>query len=154
MTEKQIKQRNCKPHEWCECDGPGKWACHKCQKKRPIGFMSDLRWQIEDCLFKFPDTRNDDIALTRMIWITHWGQYVQLISGSYMVKLDDLYQIPREDHIKRIRAKIQNEEFKFLPTSWEVAKGRGIAEDKWRAIMGYAAVKPEPLPVGEQRKLL
>lgn len=50
-----------------------------------------------------------------------------------MVELGSIINLPREDNIKRIRAKIQNEEHKYLPTTLEVARQRKIAEEDWRA---------------------
>lgn len=50
-----------------------------------------------------------------------------------LVELAKIVDLPREDHIKRIRAKIQNEEKKFLPTTEEVRRQRKISEEDWRA---------------------
>lgn len=43
------------------------------------------------------------------------------IDGVYFVSLGKLFDLPREDNIKRIRAKIQNEEKLFLPTDPAIA---------------------------------
>lgn len=50
-----------------------------------------------------------------------------------MVELGKIMELPREDNIKRIRAKIQNEEHKYLPTTLEVARQRKINEEDWKA---------------------
>lgn len=50
-----------------------------------------------------------------------------------MVKLTDVLFLPREDNIKRIRAKIQNEEHRYLPTTPEIRAKRKISESEWRA---------------------
>lgn len=100
--------------------------------------MRKLKSKIEYCLQKYQDTRNSDIKLTSAIWIEFYGQYISKDSkGRLIVALIDLYKIPREDNVKRIRAKIQNEEGKYLPTSEEVLKQRGLNEYKWRKELGY-----------------
>lgn len=153
------KQKNCKPHDWCECAGVGIWECHKCQKKKPKeraktdGGIEDLKYQIVQCLQRFPNTRDSDVDLTIMVWITFWGQYIKLVSGIHSVALEDLHRIPREDHIKRLRAKIQNEEGRYMPTRWEVAKARHIEENKWREALGYNKIQT-PQVEGVQEKLI
>jgi folate-dependent phosphoribosylglycinamide formyltransferase PurN len=59
------------------------------------------------------------------------------------IALKNLKHVPSQDDVKRLRAKIQNEEHKYLPTSLEVAKRRGFAEEKWREYLGYGAKKQE-----------
>ena len=82
-------------------------------------------------------TRDSDLRLMIEIWKEFYGDYISHIDGILYVKLPDLSFLPRESTVKRIRAKIQNEEGRFLPTSWEVAKLRGIEEIKWRKALGY-----------------
>lgn len=55
------------------------------------------------------------------------------IRPASMVQLKDIFDLPREDNIKRIRAKIQNEEHRYLPTTPEIRKQRQISELDWRA---------------------
>ena len=50
-----------------------------------------------------------------------------------MVELKNIMELPREDNVKRIRAKFQNEKKMYLPTSLEVARQRKISEEEWRA---------------------
>ena len=78
--------------------------------------------------------RDSDIALTILIWQRYFG--VEKSIG-----LDRLFDLPREDGIKRVRAHFQNDQKLYLPTKWSVAKKRGIAEAEWRAAMS--------LPKGE-----
>jgi hypothetical protein len=67
-----------------------------------------------------------------------------------LVKLKNLYELPREDNIKRIRAKLQEEALKriekgviigdelyYLPTITEVARKRQINAILWEKILGY-----------------
>jgi len=97
-----------------------------------------LKEQVLDCLQNYPDTRNSDIKLTNSIWYKYYPDKIQKNDkGELTVKLLDLYNLPREDNVKRIRAIIQNNEGRFLPTDLEVIKQRRINEHKWRKELGY-----------------
>ena len=83
------------------------------------------------------DSRNSDIRLTQAIW-WHWHRdSIREVDGQYYINIKDLFNLPREDNIKRIRAKIQNVEHKYLPTDPEVAKKRGWEEEEWKGYLGY-----------------
>lgn len=84
--------------------------------------------------FRGIEARNSDIALTIIIW-QRWYGVSEEPDG--IVHLRRLLDLPREDNIKRVRAVLQNEENKFLPTSWEVAKKRGIERKRWESELGY-----------------
>jgi hypothetical protein len=95
----------------------------------------ELKKQIEFCLKNFPETRNSDIELTIRIWETYYPQRIHTSkTGVEVIKVRDLFDLPREDNVKRIRAKF-NELGKYLPTSEKVAKQRGIEEGEWRKEM-------------------
>lgn len=49
----------------------------------------------------------------------------------------DLYELPKEDNVKRIRATIQNQKNQFLPTDEVIRKKRQIKEEEWRKYLGY-----------------
>jgi len=101
-------------------------------------YIKKLKDKVEYCLRNFEDTRNDDILLTIKIWETfHPSALKQDAVGNRVVYLNKLFDLPREDNVKRIRAKFQNEERKYLPTKAEVRRKRGINEDSWRAYLGY-----------------
>ena len=53
------------------------------------------------------------------------------------VGLVEIMKLPREDNVKRIRAIIQNEEGRFLPTTQQVAKRRDIEMDKWHKYVAF-----------------
>lgn len=94
--------------------------------------MRSLKAQVEYCLKEYPDTRNSDIALMIKIWEQFYPKLIKKGStGETGVWLKDLYELPREDNIKRHRAVFQNVLFKYLPTSLEVVKQRKINEEKW-----------------------
>lgn len=90
----------------------------------------NLYKQVLEGLEQVEQNRNSDIAL--MIWI--WQRYYNV---SDTISLNQLYDLPTQENIKRCRAKIQNDEKKYLPTSWEVAKGRRWKEEEWRHLLGY-----------------
>jgi len=93
--------------------------------------MIKLQAKVKKVLIDCPETRNSDITLT----IEVWKQFYGIVES---VALEQLYKLPREDNIKRIRARFceENEPWAF-PTRWEVAKARGINEDKWRKFLKY-----------------
>ena len=99
--------------------------------------MLKLKDKILYCLERYPETRNSDIKLTNAVWYTYYEKYLIKVDDQLAVKLTDLYELPREDDVKRIRAKIQNDENKFLPTDEAVRKQRRINETKWRNYLGY-----------------
>lgn len=93
--------------------------------------MYTLRNKILHCLEKYPSTRNSDIELTAKIWHDFHNSKIVEINSEQYIKINDLFELPREDHVKRIRAKIQNEEKKFLPLE-KIAKQRELLREDWR----------------------
>lgn len=104
--------------------------------------LKTLNGQVEFILAWQPKTRNSDVALMIALWEKFFPQYIhdELLVGR-MIIIKDLYELPREDNIKRIRAKFQNDKKnpKYLPTSLEVARHRKINEEVWREAMGHDA---------------
>ena len=98
--------------------------------------IKDLTKKVNDTLRDFPETRNSDIELTIRIWKEHCSKKLRSFEGADYVLLSDLFVLPREDNIKRIRAKIQNEDNEYLPTVWKIAQARRIKEDIWREHLG------------------
>lgn len=92
----------------------------------------ELKNMVEDVLKRFPETRNSDIELTIRIWKEYFPSRIFEHRGRESAHLIDLFDLPREDNIKRIRAVIQNVQGRYLPTVWEVAKKRGMKEQEWR----------------------
>jgi len=92
--------------------------------------LETLKNQIEAVLQDDPATRNSDIGLLIGIWTRFYGVKMA-------VSVQQLYDLPREDTVKRFRAKFQNEELKYLPTELKIALRRGILENEWRKAMGY-----------------
>lgn len=103
--------------------------------------MSDIKKldsKVRYCLRNDDKSRNSDIRLTQFIWWNFYRESLKEIDGVFYVALGKLFDLPREDNIKRIRAKIQNEEKLYLPTDPAVAKKRGWLEDGWRGYLGKA----------------
>lgn len=96
-----------------------------------------IKEMVEACLRNIPETRNSDVTLMIEIWKRYFPH--KLFSVERLaVRLSDLYDLPREDNIKRVRAQF-NSEGKYYPTDWKVAKARGLKEDEWRVALGYPA---------------
>ena len=97
-----------------------------------IGLKSKIEW----CLKNMPETRNSDIKLTLNLWLKFYPDKVQIVNGEYYIHMRSLYDIPREDSIKRLRAIIQGNEGRYLPTSEMVLKKRRMKEELARRTKG------------------
>ncbi len=109
---------------------------------------SVLTAQVENVLKFHPHTRNSDIALTIEVWKAGYGHLITMagVNGDAgFVALKALYELPREDNIKRIRAKF-NAQGLYWPTDLKIARARGIQEDKWRVFIGYPEVAATQAP--------
>lgn len=102
--------------------------------------MISLKKLVIECLEKYPETRNNDITLTLKLWYNFYNQHIFSNERSEQcIKLDDLYLLPTQDSIKRIRAALQNNKKnpRFLPTNPEVIKKRQRREEQIRSDLGY-----------------
>lgn len=100
--------------------------------------IKNLKQAVHDILKENASTRNSDITLMIEVWKKHFPSLIKRgQNGEEGVWLKDLYDLPREDNIKRVRAFWQNDKKLFLPTEEAVAKARGINMDEWRVAMGY-----------------
>jgi hypothetical protein len=96
-----------------------------------------LKDEVEQILRDNPKARDSDIRLTLFVWIKFYMRYIRKdTDGDYCIKLKELYDLPREDHIKRIRAKF-NEIGLYRTTDKEVAAKRRQKEIEWRKELGY-----------------
>jgi hypothetical protein len=94
--------------------------------------------QVEFVLATYPETRNSDITLTLQLWEVYYPQFLHKDNGgATIINARDLFDLPREDNIKRVRAKFQNEQQKYLPTSIDVLINRAKASKEWRQLLGY-----------------
>jgi hypothetical protein len=87
----------------------------------------------------YSETRNDDIALTICLWRNFYPEY---ITRQGYIRLINLFDLPREDGIKRVRAKIQNDEFRLLPTLRKVALKRKLNIEEWQRALEYPVPRP------------
>ena len=103
--------------------------------------LKQLNSQVLHCLEHYPDSRNSDIVLTKLIWSNFYSDFLEKrglgLFSREVVSLDNLFNLPTQDSIKRIRARIQNQKHEFLPTSAEVARQRRWREEDWRGYLGY-----------------
>ena len=102
--------------------------------------IKELTKKVEHILQNFPQSRDSDQWLTLKIWATYYPDFIFNEQGDgkqnrQAVLLKDVMQLPREDNVKRIRAKFQNVLKKYPPTSLEVVKQRKQNEQEWRAQM-------------------
>ena len=90
-----------------------------------------VRWVLEHQ----PDTRNDDVLLTYRIIEQYRPDDVRQVEVDgkpvLFIRARAVFAV-REDQVKRIRAKIQNELGEFLPTDPEVRRKRKISEEAWQ----------------------
>ena len=110
-----------------------------------MGRVNALKAKVLATLERYPETRNDDVVLTLQIWKSYY--YQRIITGQnghQYIDLAAVRDLPREDHVKRVRAVIQNEERKFLPITVEVAIKRGMSEEEWRRALGYNPEMRQP----------
>lgn len=101
-----------------------------------------LEKQIRAVLKADEKSRNSDIRLTQMVWWKFYHYSLTKSGGKVYIEINKLFDLPREDNIKRIRAKIQNDMHEYLPTDPEVAKKRGWEIDEWREYLGYPTGDP------------
>lgn len=113
--------------------------------------MHTLKRRVAHVLENYPETRNDDVDLTLTIWRLFYRGALQTADGAnaaryvpqdgerLYVALDGIKELPREDHVKRIRAAFQNDlkNPRWLPTLESVAIARRMNIDNWRRSLGY-----------------
>lgn len=87
--------------------------------KEKIKRLSD---RVEFVLQNYPQTRDCDVELTRMVWKKFYNVVDDFISRQEMKLL------PREDGIKRIRAKF-NSKGHYYPKDLAVVKRRKLNEE-------------------------
>lgn len=132
---------------------------------QPIVPLPRLKNMVEQVLAENPkyngaEARNSDVALMILIW-QRWYGVSDKPDG--IIHVRRLFDLPREDNVKRVRAVIQNVEHKYLPTNPDVLIKRGILEEYWQDALGYNLTKEEwqrhhkteaELKQGEQRSLI
>ena len=105
-----------------------------------MNYHKNLKIQVEHCLKEYPYTRNCDVALTIRLWKIYYRSFISINErGVEFIRVQDLHDLPREDNIKRHRARFQNHSTnpKYLPDDYFVRKKRKISEETWRKHLGY-----------------
>ena len=70
--------------------------------------LKNLQPKVEYCLEHFPDTRNSDICLTIKIWESYYSHKLyKAKDGNNYVCLENMYDLPSEDRISRVRRIVQ-----------------------------------------------
>lgn len=83
-------------------------------------------------LKNYERARDDDLYLTVKLWVEFYPECIVVHDEVPLVALKSITQfLPREDHVSRIRRKIQNDMVLYLPTDLKIRKKRKIAEEKW-----------------------
>jgi hypothetical protein len=98
--------------------------------------LENLKSQVESTLIECPGTRNSDIELTIKIWERFHNARLGWDGAKRWIYIEQLFELPREDNVKRIRAKF-NSEGLYWPTDPKVAQARGILQDDWMRVLGY-----------------
>ena len=110
--------------------------------------MDNLKERVKTCLNQDEQSRNSDIRLVQVMWYNyHRDKLVELPDKTYAVRLRDLFDLPREDHVSRVRRSIQEEAMRkiekgfmswkvYLPTSVEVVRQRKMNEANWSRYVG------------------
>lgn len=93
--------------------------------------IDNLKKMVEAFLRDYEDLRNCDVKL-QMALLKHKFPHAfkQSVDGNEYVAIWALSRIT-QDNVKRIRAKIQNEDGLYLPSDPEVRKHRKIKEEQW-----------------------
>lgn len=96
--------------------------------------IRELKAKVFSILSDYPKSRDSDIWLTIKLWTVYYPTLIDRTDPENpKIKLGDILHLPREDNVKRVRAKIQNEDGLFLPESLEVRKQRKISEEEWKS---------------------
>lgn len=99
--------------------------------------IDKLKEKVEIILKNVLRSREDDQYLTLCIWVKYYSDLLfKDESGKYCVRLEDTMKLPKEDNVKRIRAKF-NEQGLYLPTNPNVIKKRKILDKQWKKDLGY-----------------
>ena len=111
--------------------------------------LKHLSTLVERVLAKDERARGDDVYLTLTIIKENMPDKIRVATPTheYFVSVDALYAV-REDNVKRIRARLQNDEGKYLPADPEIRRKRRIREEQWLAFLGKnpEMISPESEP--------
>lgn len=98
--------------------------------------------QVKYILRIIPASRNSDITLTLEIWKRFYPSLTFDTERGKAILIGNLFNLPREDNIKRVRARFQNVERKYLPTEPQIFLARAKLSEEWREFLGYRKRNP------------
>ena len=101
--------------------------------------MENLQEKVIECLKHYPHTRNNDAQFTFCVIWKYYPTEVKIIDEEWFISTKAL-KIVREDGVKRIRAKL-NEQGLYLPDDPNVRRQRKIKEQEWLKFLGYEGNK-------------
>ena len=70
------------------------------------------------------------------IWRQFYPKYIVTHNGQLYINLNDIYELPTHDNVKRIRAKF-NENGEYLTDKPHIRKQRKQKEIEWLYDLGY-----------------
>lgn len=97
-----------------------------------------LKLKVIAVLHEDEEARNNDKELAWKLWRKFYPGAFFFFRGEFSLTREGFDTIPSYAGIVRIRADVQNKQGLYLPTSWEIAKKRGLEEDSWRKALGYS----------------
>ena len=98
--------------------------------------INNLKTKVEYCLQNYPETRDNDITLFIKLIKSYPCYNVFLnpgenfISDESTIKLKDLYELPKQEDVARIRRKF-NQQGKYKTENEEIIRLRQEAEKEW-----------------------
>ena len=93
--------------------------------------LNRVQDKVERLLRMHPDTRNNDLYLQWLYLMEYERIPLPVLPYKRLLELSSIME-----SIRRCRQKLQNDMKMYPPTSEEVAKRRGWAEDEWRKHFG------------------
>jgi len=90
--------------------------------------------QIKKILENFPETRNSDALLMIEVWKNYYGLQFPCSEKQLLETIRDA----SPETIRRTRQWFnQAPRFELLPTSWQVAKMRGVKREHWERFLKF-----------------
>lgn len=103
----------------------------------------NIKVKVARMLNEYPETRDCDQTLTLYIWLNfHRDKLFKDENGKWCVRFKNILELPREDAVKRWRAKFNEPSKEYPKGRWRstnpaVMKKRKQMEDWWLAELGY-----------------
>jgi hypothetical protein len=100
-----------------------------------------LKKKVLDVLSRYPEARDNDVKLCNALWYEYYNNFLRRNEdGDLYIRLKDMYEVPLQDDIIRLRRVIQNDEKKFQASEL-IKQERFKAEIISRAELGYPSAQ-------------